>query len=126
VQKGILEAFPSAELEVLIVWISMMSGDTFKAAQKAVKKFKDGRVQQFYDPQQLSGRAFAKSLGHSDKVAWDIYLFYSPGTTWGELPPPPDVFMHQLRGSWADQSRLFEKDQLRVKLTETMKLLFPK
>jgi hypothetical protein len=104
----------------------MMSGDTYKAAQKAIKKFKDGRVKQFYDPQQLSGRAFAASLGHRDKVAWDVYLFYPPQTTWGELPPPPEVYMHQLRDSWADQVCLFEKDQLRVKLTETMKLYFSK
>ena len=104
----------------------MMSGDTYKAAQKAFKKFKDVRVKQFYDPQQLSGRAFAASLGHSDKVAWDVYLFYPPRTMWGELPPPPEVFMHQLRDSWADQDCLFEKDRLRLKLTETMRSLFPK
>ena len=104
----------------------MMSGDTCKAAQKAFKEFKDVRVKQFYDPQQLSGRAFAASLGHSDKVAWDMYLFYPPRAMWGELPPPPEVFMHQLRDSWADQTWLFEKDQLPAKLCETMKLHFPK
>jgi len=104
----------------------MMSGDTYKAAQKAVRKFKDRRVKQFYDPQQLSGRAFAASLGHSDKVAWDMYLFYPPRSAWGELPPPPEVFMHPLRNSWADQICLFEKDRLRVKLTETMILYFKK
>ena len=104
----------------------MMSGDTYKATQKAVKKFKDGRVKHFYDPRQLSGRALAASLGHSDKVAWDVYLFYPPRMMWGELPPPPEVFMHQLRDSWADQDCLFEKDRLRAKLTETMKLFFSK
>ena len=103
-----------------------MGGDTLEAAPKALKKFKDARVQQFYDPLQLSGRAVAKSLGHSDKVAWDVYLFYPPRMMWGELPPPPEVFMHQLRDSWADQICLFEKDQLRAKLSETMKLYFPK
>lgn len=103
----------------------MMSGDTDEAAQKAVKKFKDKRVKQFYDPRQLAGRVFAKSLGHNDKVAWDIYMFYPGGVIWRNLPPPPDAFMHQLRDSWADQSRLFEKEQLRAKLTETMKVLFP-
>jgi hypothetical protein len=104
----------------------MMRGDTYKAAQKAAKKFKDGRVMQFYDPQQLSGQVFAASLGHSDKVAWDVYLFFPPRTAWGGLPPPPEMFMHQLRDSWADQDCLFEKDRLRLKLTETMKSLFPK
>ncbi len=103
----------------------MMSGDTYEAAQKAAGKFRDKRAKQFYDPQQLAGRAFAKSLGHGDRVAWDIYLFYPPGALWEALPPQPEAFMHQLRDSWADQHRLFEDAQLRAKLTETMKLFFP-
>jgi hypothetical protein len=124
VQYGVLKSFPDADLNVLLVWIPMMSADTYEAAQKAAKKFKDKRVTQFYDPKQLAGRAFAKSLGHSDKVAWDIYMFYPCGALWQDLPPPPEAFIHQLRDSWADQSCLFEKEQLRIKLTEIMKLLF--
>ena len=73
----------------------------------------------------FAGKAFAGSLGHKDKVAWDIYLFYPEKSMWKELPPQPEAYMHQLRDSWADQSCLFEKDQLRAKLTETMKSLFP-
>lgn len=103
----------------------MMSGDVYEAAQKAAKKYKDGRVMHFYDPHQLSGRALAQSLGHSGKVAWDMYLFYPSGAQWRDLPPAPRIYMHQLRDSWADQSCLFEKEQLKVKLAETMKLMFP-
>ena len=103
----------------------MMESDNYEAARKAVSKFKDERVKQFFDPNQLAGKAFAGSFGHNDKVAWDIYLFYPAKSMWKELPPPPEAYMHQLRDSWADQSCLFEKDQLRVKLAETMKSLFP-
>ena len=103
----------------------MMGGDTAEAAQRAVAKFKDARVRQFYDPGQLAGKAIAGSLNFDGKVAWDIYLFYPAGAMWKELPPRPEVFMHQLRDSWADQNCLFEKDLLRVKLAETMKNLFP-
>ncbi len=124
-QNGILKRFPHADLGLLVIWISMMSGDTCEAAQTAAGKFADKRVKQFYDPRQLAGRAFAKSLGHDDRVAWDIYLFYPPGAQWRDLPPQPEEFMHQLRDGWADQRRLFEDERLRAKLTETMKLLFP-
>lgn len=125
VHKGILKPFPSADLDVMVVWISMMSGDTDEAALKATRKFHDERVKQFFDPQRMAGQVFAESLGHSGKVTWDMYLFYPPKADWRALPPPPEVFMHQLRGSWADQNYLFEKDKLRVKLMETMKMLFP-
>jgi hypothetical protein len=124
VQQGILKAFPRADLDVLVVWISMMRADTFKTAQRAAAKFKDRRVKQFFDPRQRAGQAFAKSLGSSDKAAWDFYLFYPIQALWRELPPPPEAFMHQLRDSWADQKCLFERDQLKVKLGETMKMLF--
>jgi hypothetical protein len=125
VQKGILKPFPQAPLDLFVIWISMMEGDDSEAARKAVSKFKDERVNQFYDPNQLAGKAFAGSLDHIDEIAWDIYLFYPAKSVWKELPPQPEMYMHQLRDSWADQGCLFEKDRLRVKLTETMKNLFP-
>jgi hypothetical protein len=111
-------------LDLLVVWIAMMEGDTLEAARKAVSKFKDRRVRQFYDPNQLAGKAFAESLGHQDRVAWDFYLFYPVRSEWTDIPPQPEIFMHQLRNSWADQNCLFEKDRLRLKLLETMKNLF--
>ena len=102
-----------------------MGSDSYEAARKAVRKFKDPRVKQFYDPKQFAGRAFAKSLGHDGRVAWDFYLFYPAPSEWEVLPPTPKVFFHQLPGSWADQNQWFEKNKLKVKLNETMKALFP-
>jgi hypothetical protein len=125
VLKGIIKSFPDANMDVLVVWIAMMGGDTYEAAQKAAHTFNDGRVKQFFDPKQIAGRAIADSLGHDGEVAWDFYLFYPVQSTWRELPPAPEVYMHQLRSGWADQSRLFEKSMLKKKLAETMKLLFP-
>lgn len=103
----------------------MMNGDSYEAAQKAMGKFKDRRVRQYYDPKKAAGKVFSKSLGHDGNVAWDFYLFYPVQSEWQELPPVPEVFMHQLRDSWADQDRLFEKDMLKEELTRIMKLLFP-
>lgn len=123
-QKGILKAFPKADLAVLAVWISMMKDDTFDAAQKASAKFIDGRVQQFYDSHRLAGKAVAASLGHEGKVAWDIYLFYPPQSLWGDGPPPPEVYTHQLPDSWADQTRLYEKERLQKELARTMARFF--
>lgn len=103
-----------------------MGSDNHEAAQKAVAKFDDGRIFHFYDPRQAAGKAFARSLGHGGNIAWDFYLFYPVRSEWAaDLPPQPEVFMHQLSSSWADQSRLFEKDMLTEKLTETMQFLFP-
>jgi hypothetical protein len=63
----------------------------------------DPRVRHFYDPQQRAGKAVARSLGAEEgAVAWDIYLFYKPGSQWMEHPPLPDNWLHQLTGArWA-------------------------
>ena len=102
-----------------------MDSDDLEAAKKAVEKFADPRVKQFYDPRQMSGHAIAESLGHPGEIAWDMYLFYPSGAVWLESPPFPDVYVHQLRDSWADQSLLYEDDLLRAKLHETMQSFFP-
>ena len=73
----------------------------------------------------MAGKAVAGSLGHDGSVAWDFYLFYPVNAEWRVLPPAPEIFFHQLPGSWADQNQLFEKNKLKIKLNETMKTLFP-
>ena len=116
--------FPDAALELLVVWTALKESDTIEAARRAVGKFRDARVKQFFDPRQRAGKAIAEQLGYEGRIVWDIYLFYPPGAEWQEAPPGPEVYMHQLRNSWADPDRLFEKDRLRMELTNTMKALF--
>jgi len=124
VQEGILIPFPNADLDVLVVWISMTAADTLKAVREAAEKFTDHRVTQFFDPQQIAGKAFAGSLGHNNKVAWDFYLFYPARSVWREMPPEPEAFMHQLPGSWANPNCLVERKSLKKKLNGTMNSLF--
>jgi hypothetical protein len=125
VLEGVLNSFPGADIAVLVVWIPMMRGDTLDAAAKAAGKFGDGRVEQFFDSRSMAGRAVARSLGHEGEVAWDFYLFYPVRASWLELPPVPEIFMHQLRNGWAARDRLFEKEKLMQQLSETMKRFFP-
>ena len=110
---------------MLTVWIAMMDTDTLGAAQEAAGKFTDPRVEQFFDSSRIAGKAFAHSLGHEGEVAWDFYLFYPAGAEWGELPPMPEAYMHQLTNTWANPECLFEKRRLKTKLNKTMKSFFP-
>ena len=73
-----------------------------------------------HDPEKRSGIAIAKGLGAEEgMVAWDMYLFYEIGSEWGEIPPSPATWMHQLKGSsWAD-SALYRSGN---DLTETLHL----
>jgi hypothetical protein len=109
------------DIEIAVVWISMMDSDIEEAARNAASTLPDARIRFFFDPGQLSGKAMATRLGKSGEVAWDIYMFFQPGILWTDLPPAPDVYMHQLVDSWADQSHLFQDQDLENELHKAMR-----
>ena len=78
----------------------MLPSDNVSAAKKAAQSINDGRVRHFHDPNRRVGKILAESLGEPTKVAWDIYLFYSQGSSWQKVPPPPIAWVHQLSGTW--------------------------
>jgi hypothetical protein len=58
-----------------------------------------------------------ETVGGQGEAAWDIYLFYPPGPTWGDGPPEPAAWFHQLGGDpWADAARYRTGDSLRESL----------
>lgn len=111
----------------MIVWIDMLPGDSLAAAEKAMRQFDpDPSLSHFYDPRQRAGKIIAESLkAEAGKVAWDIYLFYAADDEWGEKPPPPLDWAHQLSGrDWADPTRLFTGENLAPKLEEIIEGIF--
>ena len=108
-----------AEISISTVWIQMLPGDSQITAREKALMFKDTGVRQFWDPNQLCGKAIAEAFGYKGRVAWDMYLFYEPGSQWYELPPRPAGWMHQISESWADPGRFYTGDDLRRKLYET-------
>jgi hypothetical protein len=93
------------------------------AKESAKKITSDQRVCHFYDPEKRSGIAIAQGLGAEEgMVAWDMYLFYENGREWGEIPPSPSTWMHQLKGSsWADSAHYRSGDDLIEALHAAMK-----
>lgn len=84
----------------------MLPLDNIVAASAIALTMKTPCVRQFHDPRKLTGKAIARSLGAPDKVAWDIYLFYSQGAGWNDALPLPMTWAHQLgTGDWADPAR---------------------
>ena len=65
----------------------MLDDDSGITAEKSAGAFSDYQIRQFYDPDQHCGKAIANSIGWQGKIAWDIYLFYTPGGEWIKTPP---------------------------------------
>ena len=95
VRESVLESYPDADLWVGIVWIDMQPSDCARSVDLAARRFVDGRVEHFHDPDKRAGRAFAVGLLPTG-VAWDVYLFYPPGARWEDDPPRPFTWSHQL------------------------------
>ena len=80
----------------------MLPSDNANQAKKAAQTIVDPRLRHFYDPKRQVGKIIAQSLGGPHKIGWDIYLFYSAGSTWEKIPPQPIAWVHQLSDSWLD------------------------
>jgi hypothetical protein len=102
VHEVLIQDHSNAKISLSFVWINMLKGDSEEAARHSAEIIGDQRVQQFYDPNRLLGKAIAKSIHPQGSVAWDMYLFYSEGIEWTEQPPIPFDWAHQLDDSWAD------------------------
>lgn len=99
---------------MIVVWIDMLPSDNRGAAQSAAEIFAScPQVVQFHDPKRFVGKAIATSLGSADKIAWDIYLIYTPGATWVDAPPQPLDWVHQLgQGEWAGEDKYHHGEAL--------------
>ena len=119
VKEALLEAFGNTDIGISIIWIDILPSDNEASASRASAIFDDPRVVQFHDPRRLAGQAFAAELLNRPP-AWDIYLFYEPGSTWTDGPPKPAQWMHQLGFDAADEARSRTGDALAAGLYQGM------
>jgi len=95
--QEIFEENKSKMLHGAIVWAPMLAADNLVAAKRCETKLTDSRVKHYWNPDRTFGQLLSQTLNLKASMAWDVYLVYPPDHTWDtELPPPPEVWMHQL------------------------------
>jgi hypothetical protein len=101
IEDQALTRIDSQKLKVYVVWIKKLIFDSRSAALGAMTQMPDRRTRHFWDPSGSLGRAYGKILDLPGKrrFAWDVYLVFDGKTRWGEAPPVPAFWMHQLGGS---------------------------
>jgi len=124
VQQVLIEEHPQINIAIIIVWIDMLAGDNEDAANRSAGIFPGNQVRQFHDSNRHFGKIIAESLGVSNAIAWDTYLFYDKGSEWKEHVPAPLDWAHQLDDPWADPGRFAWGDDLPVRLREITNRLF--
>lgn len=107
VQRDVLAKVDDESLEVFVVWMGVMRGrDTREAAIQSMAVVPDGRAQHFYIGDWTLGEAIDDvielPLDPQDPskpvspLAWDVYLVFDTAAQWGDEPPSPQSWMHQL------------------------------
>ena len=105
-QSSVLETIDDPSLRAYVVWVPMLPSDSHSAAGESRAVVSDARATHFWDEQRLLPPLFARVLGQAEAwPAWDVYLAYGAGAYWGDAPPAPAFWHHQL-GDLAAAPRL--------------------
>ncbi|MSP61548.1 MAG: hypothetical protein EXR72_14660 [Myxococcales bacterium] len=104
VRDEVLRPLPSDDLRVYIVWVPILDRDDRSAAQQATPMLDDRRATQFFDGSGQLARSLGAVLAIPPRaeesartgIAWDVYLAYPRGARFGDGPPLPSLWMHQL------------------------------
>lgn len=126
VQKAVIEKMREKDLNVIIIWTSMLKSDNQNSAYKAASLFKDPSIVQFFDSENKFGDVVAQRLNPQGTKAWDIYMFFDKDTKWANDFPRPFDYAHQLSTSahpWVDKTKYFCGHELTKRLDEIVTTL---
>lgn len=128
-----LERVADPQLRVYVVWLPIQpqarAGAGAGAAQRESKRVADARAAHFYDADAWLGRVFRETIGLPEGApAWDVFFVFGREARWGEQPPQPAFWMHQLSARWWGERysdeierRSLNGDVLRQKVEEILR-----
>jgi len=91
VQNELLEKYPTAGLQVYVVWFSMIATAARGAWRWTGNVITDPRVMHFWDDTKVVGRRFAVQETPAEidaGIVWDAYFLYGPEAEWKTEPEP--------------------------------------
>jgi hypothetical protein len=114
VRDQVLNNLSRGKFKTYIVWTPVLFGDRRAAAEESLREVPDPRVTHFWDNDKALGKKFGRilELPHGKKFAWDVYLLYDARAYWGDHPPEPNDWMHQL----GQDARRLDGETLRRKV----------
>jgi len=100
--QSVLSLPPGYDFRLYVLWLPVLEKDAIEAAEgmRACLPV-DHRTWHFWDHGLIVSQAYHRVLQldrrqRRHRVAWDLFLLYRAGAVWGDVPPAPDFWMHQL------------------------------
>ncbi len=108
-QREVEQLEYGSDVQWFVIWQEELPGDDFQAARKACQDFSDHNALFFHDAEWLATRNLAYGTVLSGQLK-RAFLFYPPGVQWGERPPEPSAWVHNMgridRDNVGDAERL--------------------
>lgn len=87
-----------SNLRAYVVWLPVLrAGLVERAAYRESGRIPDSRTLDFYDAEARLAKLYSGILRlRFGSPAWDVYMVFAPSARWGQDPPAPTYWMHQL------------------------------
>jgi hypothetical protein len=121
--QSVLSLPPECDFCLYVLWLPVLENDAIKAVEGTRARLPvNRRIWHFWDHGLIVSQAYHQVLQLSrrqrrHRVAWDLFLLYRAGAVWGDVPPAPDFWMHQL---FLDDVPKLEVDILRGELQKML------
>ncbi|MEO2016249.1 MAG: hypothetical protein ABGZ53_17965 [Fuerstiella sp.] len=111
----------SNKIKVYVVWTPVLREDDRASVADATALIEDDRVSHFWDGGKSLGLSFGTivTLPRGRKLAWDVYFAFSADAEWGDTPPTPADWMHQL----GVDDQTLDGNKLRVAIEALLKTM---
>ena len=113
-----MEQVRDQDVRVYSVWVPIIWSDFERSVPRATARLGDQRVSHYWDGQGELVRGYSPVLGlPREQPAWDVYLLFDRDAQWGNDPPAPLFWMHQLG---IDEERQLDGARLAAEVTRLL------
>ena len=116
--QRVLSKIDDDRLDVFVVWIPAIRGDSYEASLRSRSLVPDKRARHYWDGNRELGFALSPVLNTQMQMAWDVYLGYEGDAEWESGPILPKDWLHQKPSE--EPERLLDEAKLEAMLRELL------
>lgn len=102
IQENVMEKIATDKLAIYVVWVPLLNFQDATRLQKNAKRYASllpsgPRASHYIDPGAYVGKKYGAIIGVPyGAPAWDVYFAFDVNARWGDNPPTPNYWEHQL------------------------------
>jgi hypothetical protein len=104
IRENVMDKISTDKLVAYVIWVPLLNLQDSATLQRHAHEYAkllpgSARVTHYSDPQANTGKSYGPIIGVPyGAPAWDVYLAFAADAHWGDAPPTPSYWEHQLGG----------------------------